>query len=294
MITLSEVIDGYTAAKVFDSGTLGRLAYWREALGHRPLTDISEMEVDEAITRLVQRGGTRTKRNGTPVPTGKPLKGSTVNRYIVQLQSLFKYARRARLVSRSWTPPTTGIEKAPEPSDPNRFLTTAEVDRLVAAARVADRNWKKLPALIRLLADTGLRSGNAIALRWRDVDLAARTATVKVTKNGAPHVAVLSERVVRELMKLPGSHHPDAYVFANAYGQPYHFKKLFRKAAAMAGLPTAFPHLLRHSCGAALSAAGVNQASIMLHMGHKSLGASARYLHLSLADRRSVADSVFA
>lgn len=204
--------------------------------------------VDEAITRLTARGKLKLVRGQKPVPSGQPLKGSTINRYVTQLQSLFKFARRQRVVPRSWTPPTKGIEKSPEPMDPNKFLSVEEVDQLIKAAKVADTHWKKLPTLIRLLLDTGLRVGNAINLRWRDVDLVNRTATVAVTKNGAPHIAALSERLVMALVALPGHRHPDALIFGNKHGAPFHFRAVFRKAAKLACLPKAHPHLMPLIC----------------------------------------------
>lgn len=292
MLTLSELADAYAVSREWNLATLGRIKFWVEELGSKALIEITEDDVDAALARLAARGKMKCLRGRAAIPTGETLKGSTVNRYITQLQSLYKFARRQRVIPRSFVAPTTGIEKAPEIADPNRFISSEQVERLIAAAKVTDRRWKKLPVFIRLLFDTGLRTGNAINLRWRDIDLNARTATVAVTKNGSPHIAALSARLVAELVKLPNKH-PDSFVFANEYGAPYNFKNAFRKAARLAGLPHVHPHLLRHGCGAALAAAGISQAQIMLHLGHRSLGASARYTHLTLDDRRRVTDTVF-
>ena len=122
-------------------------------------------------------------------PTGEPLAGSTVNRFISTPSGLYRYARRIRALPCSHIPPTREIEKAPEPTDSNKYFRPEEVDKLVTIARVVDQRWRKLPALILLGFHTGLRVGNLMELKWRDVDLEAGTLTVAITKNGRPHVA---------------------------------------------------------------------------------------------------------
>jgi integrase len=126
--------------------------------------------VDAAVVRLTERGRLKPLKHGQTRPAGKPLTGSTVNRYIAQLASVYKYARRLRLLPRAHVPPTRGFERAPEHPDPEKYLTPEQNERLIAVARIADRRWRKLPALIELRATTGLRIGNALALRWSDVD----------------------------------------------------------------------------------------------------------------------------
>ncbi|MCK7578685.1 MAG: site-specific integrase [Chromatiales bacterium] len=209
-----------------------------------------------------------------------------------QLQSIFKYARRLRLLPRTHVPPTKGLERAPEPPDPNRYLRPEEVERLIAVARVLDQRWGKLPALILVAFHTGLRLGNLMGLRWSDVDLRARTVTVTKTKNGQPMVSALSSRAAAALAKLPGQD-PEALVFAGRRGRPFHFRKLWTQVCDEAGLPGRNFHQLRHGCGSALASAGVGQAQIMAIMGHKTLSASARYMHQNHHDKLSVVDRVF-
>ena len=48
--------------------------------------------------------------------------GSTLNRYLSQLGSVYKCAKRLKLVPRAFIPPTRGIERSPERADPERYL----------------------------------------------------------------------------------------------------------------------------------------------------------------------------
>ena len=118
---------------------------------------------------------------------------------------------------------------------------------------------------------TGLRVSNLVQLRWRDVDLAARTANVTRTQNGDPIVAALSAACVAELEALPGQH-PDGLVFAGRFdGRPHSWRHLWARTCEEAGLPGRNFHQLRHGCGSAMASAGIAQAQIMAVMGHNSL-----------------------
>ena len=292
MATLSAVVDAFVASREHDRATLGRLAFWVDHLGGRDLAEITPEDVDAALVRLAERGRLIPRRGHDTAPAGSPLAGSTFNRYISQLQSVFKYGRRLRLLPRAHVPPTRGIEKAAEPQDPNRYLRPEEVERILAVARVLDNKWGRLPALILTAFHTGLRVGNLTALRWRDIDLAERTVTVTKTKNGSPIVSALSDRAAAELAKIPGQL-PEALVFTGRADRAHNFRALWVKTCTEAGLPGRNFHQLRHGCGSALATAGVGQAQIMAIMGHRTLTASARYMHQNASDKRAVVDRVF-
>ena len=213
MTTFQDVSEAWIVSREHCTGSLGRIQFWVDQFGSIPITDITEDDVDRALEALVARGKVKPGRNGQPAtPTGEPLAGSTVNRFISTLAGIFKYARRVRALPRSHTPPTRGIEKAPEPVDPDKYFRPEEVENLLKVARVLDQKWRKLPALIVLGFHTGLRVGNLLDLRWRDIDLEARTATVAVTKNGRPHIAPLTDRCLEELLRLR-KEQPDERVF---------------------------------------------------------------------------------
>jgi integrase len=286
-----QVADAFAASRQWDSASLSRLAFWVEMLGERVFVDVTADEVDDAIVQLAERGRLRAGKRPTE-RSGQALKGSTINRYVSTLGSVYRFARRARLVPRTFMPPTRGIERLPEPVDPDRYLRQEEVERILACARVIDRHWKRLPALIVLALHTGLRKGSLQKLRWENVDLAARRLVLGRTKNGDPIGSALTERCVTELEKLAGKE-PSALLFGNRYGQPFHFKHIWARTCELAGLPGRNFHQLRHGCGSALALGGTNQAQIMAVMGHRTLKASERYMHLNTDDRRAVVDKVF-
>ena len=171
-------------------------------------------------------------------------------------------------------------------------MTAEEVDKLIKAARATDQRWGRLPAMITLGFHTGLRLGSITGLRWKDIDWENQTAFVSKTKNGEPHIAPLSTACINELRKL----HPkesERLIFEGQTGQPFRHTKLWEKTVALVGLEGRTFHWLRHSCGTALAANGVNQASIMAVMNHKTLTASARYMHANINDTKRVIAGVF-
>ena len=142
-------------------------------------------------------------------------------------------------------------KSCPKPPDPERYLRPEEIERIRAVARVLDRKWGRLTALVMLAYHTGLRKSNLLRMTWADVDLKAGTALVRRTKNCEPIVAALSQRAIAELKKLPGKK-PDEYLFAGRNGQPFHFRKLWLSVTCEAGLQGKKFHQLRHGCGHAI------------------------------------------
>jgi len=78
-----------------------------------------------------------------------------------------------------------------------RYLSEAERVRLLGACKIS--SYPRLYALVLLLLVTGARRSEALGLRWRDVDLKAARASVGKTKNGSPHLLVLTPALCAEL-----------------------------------------------------------------------------------------------
>ncbi len=291
MALFKDVVEAYIASRELDSASLTRLAFWTDALGDREIGDITTEDVDDALIQLAERGRLLGGKMATTA-VGKPLAGATVNRYLTQAGSVFKHARRLKLVPRAFVPPTRGIERAPEHPDPERYLRADEIDRLIAVSRVLDKKWGKMTALIITAFHTGLRVGSILKTRGKDLNLEAGTLTVARTKNGDPITAGLSTCAIAELKRLPKAA-ADGLVFSNKSGKPFNYRALWIRIGKEARLPGRVFHELRHGHGYALAREGVSQQMIMQSMGHKTLSASARYAHASVADKKAVIARVF-
>jgi integrase len=78
--------------------------------------------------------------------------------------------------------PVRDAARIPQPKRQPRALTIAEARQLRAALAADSKAVERdLPDLVSVLMATGLRIGEALALTWADVDLTARTLTVRGT-----------------------------------------------------------------------------------------------------------------
>ena len=291
MALFKTVVEAFVASKELDAASLSRLAFWTDALGDKELADITPEDMDAAFVKLAERGRLKGGKMDTTA-IGKPLAGATVNRYLTQCGSVFKHAKRLKLVPRSFISPTRGIERAPERPDPERYLRAEEVDRVIAIARVMDKQWGKMTALNITAYHTGLRVGSILKTRGKDLDFEAGTLTVWRTKNTDPITAGLSTAALAELKRLPKVA-ADELIFGNRSGKPFTYRALWLRICKEARLSGRVFHELRHGHGYQLARAGVSQQMIMQSMGHRTLTASARYAHASVADKQAIIAKVF-
>ena len=177
------------------------------------------------------------------------------------------------------------------------------------------------------LAHTGMRRGEVLALRWRDIDLDAGTISVRRsagmirvagesaevteggTKSGKPRVvdidpatvAVLrAHRKARGTMALQLAR-DDALVFADHEGrhlQPEHFSRTFAdslhrcaKQLGAAAPPAIRLHDLRHAHATILLTAGVPVHVVSQRLGHASPVVTLTvYAHVVPGSQREAAD----
>lgn len=172
------------------------------------------------------------------------------------------------------------LERPPVPTPAPRWLAREEADRLVAACS------PHLAPLVTFLLHTGARLGEALSLRWAQVDLQARRVVFLDTKNGESRGVPLNDVAWMALANLPGR---EGEVFRTPAGQPYSrseiggspIKTAFSGACRRAGLDGVHPHTLRHTFASWLVMAGVPLRTVAEILGHKSLAMVHRYSHLS-------------
>jgi integrase len=235
---------------------------------------------------------------------GKGLAPKTIKNAIATLSALFTFAMAPR---RRWAThnPCVGAElPAVHEAAEIRFLTIDELDLLVAHARPG--TFQGLDrALYRTAAMTGLRLGELVALRWRDVDWTA--ARIRVRQNyvrgryGTPksrrstRSVPMADEVGGELDRLfQAARHAgdDDLVFAHpATGGPLtkaNVTRRLHKALGDAGLDaTHVFHDLRHTFGTSMAAAGVPVRTLQEWMGHKHLTTTQRYADYAPSGREA-------
>lgn len=290
-LTLRELIDAFMSSYAGRDNAIGRrLAWWLDRLGDRQAFAITDADVDDLVGELAMSQGRTWKGrdadgNHTFKPRG-PLSGTTCNRYLTTLGSLYKWAKRRRITPRGFISPTRGIERFPEPPHRVRYLSDEERERLFAVANVS--SWPKLYALILMALTTGARKGELLSLRWRDVDIDKGVASVTTSKNGEPRVLPLTQTLVRELLRF--RRQPDRLVFESPRipGKPMSVEMPWRKALIDAKIENFRFHDLRHSCASYLAQSGASLLEIADVLGHRQVSVVRRYAHLSVDSKAAL------
>jgi integrase len=260
---------------------LGRMAV--AAVDH---TDIERFMHAVAEGETAARIKTR-KRGLARVRGGK----GTASRTVGLLGAIFTYAARHRMRADN---PVHGVMRFAD-GRRERRLTDDEYALLGAALRQGEANgiWPVAVGAARFLALTGWRSGEALALRWSDIDLARRTSRLADTKTGLS-VRPLSHAACDVLRSLPriGA---DELVFpaTRGDGRMIGFPKLWARIAKLAALPAdVTPHVLRHSYASLAADLGYSEPTIAALVGHKGHSVTSRYLHSADAVLLAAADVV--
>ena len=100
---------------------------------------------------------------------------------------------------------------------PREYLTEAEVEKLIEAARKRGRNGPRDAAAILLAFRHGLRASELCQLRWSQIDLRHGRLHVNRAKGGQESVHPLRGPELRALRPLQGN---SPYVFVTEAGAP--------------------------------------------------------------------------
>ena len=117
------------------------------------------------------------------------------------------------------------------------YLTEAEVDRLIEAARKRGRNGARDAAAILLAYRHGLRAQELCQLRWAQIDLKHGRLHVNRVKGGIESVHPLHGPELRALRPLQGT---GPYVFVTEAGTPVTtawFLRMVQRTGVAAKMP---------------------------------------------------------
>lgn len=172
----------------------------------------------------------------------------------------------------------------PRPRLPKKLpqiLSREEVARLIdAVANVKHRT------LLMTTYAAGLRLSEVIALKPGDIDSGRMTLRVEQGKGAQDRYTLLSPSLLEQLRKYWKAFHPRAWLFPGRsderHIQDSAVQRTYTRAKARAGIrKQGGIHALRHAFATHLLEAGVDVHSIQRLLGHRSLGTTARYFHLT-------------
>jgi integrase len=232
-----------------------------------------------------------------------------------ELGILRRVMKRARL----WARVADDIRPLKEPSTIGRALTEDDKQRLLKTA-VMRPEWETAYLAAILCLNTTARGCELKALQWSDVDLFARTLTIRTSKTAAgERVVPLTDVATSALARLRrraesfGPVLPSHYIFAafvpkftfsgkkvigynvTAFDPTTHVKSwrsAWRTLTKKAGLPGFRFHDLRHCAITQLAEGGTSDSTIMAIAGHVSRRMLERYSHVRMEAKRNAMEAL--
>lgn len=310
---LSDIIKPKKAPRTHESYAAEIRRHLGPGLGHHRLKRLSPQDVQAYLRRKEEQG----------------LSKRTVQYHRTILRAALNQAMRWGLVSRN----VAALTEAPRVDRPERpFLSIEEADRILAAAKQLPQLTSKharprsvesdrLEALWLLTLTMGLRRGEALGLRWSDVDydnseIALVRQLQRVDKQlvfremktdrrrrlPLPSVTIEALKTHRkrqlEERLLAGDRWQELdLVFPSTIGTPLdpnNVSNRFKALARRAGLPEEITlHSLRHSCVSFLVAQKVETRLIMEILGHSQISTTMDlYAHILPAAKREAANAM--
>jgi integrase len=120
------------------------------------------------------------------------------------------------------------------------YLTTREIERLMAAARKSSRYGHRDATMILIDYRHGLRASELCDLQWSQVELTAGRLHVRRAKSGSPSVHPMQGDEIRALRRLQREQEPSSHVFMTERGGPMTpkaFHALFGRIGTRAKMP---------------------------------------------------------
>ena len=278
-------------------------AYVRPMLGKKKVRDITPEVVIAWQRSLLNAGGGKR---------GKPLAPNTVRLARAPLAGALKLAGSMGIISSNpllVTPrptPRRSIPRHWSPEQAREFLGLMEGDRTYAI-------WA-------FLMGSGLRIGELVALRWRNVDLDGGVVRVVefstvlrhevVSSPGKSKDAVRSidldvglvrvlktQRVQQAKERLAASDYAESdLVFTKPSGGAYHpqyLSRLLSRTTEELGLPRLSAHGLRHTCATLMLANGVPPKVAAERLGHSDPSLFLNlYSHVTPTMQREAAEKI--
>lgn len=189
--------------------------------------------------------------------------------------------------------PLLGIKSPKLDTKVVESLTDTELRALIKSCAGKDFRERRDEAIVRLMAETGMRAGEVCDLDVADVDLSRGLVTVRRGKGGKGRVAPFGDqtgRAIDRYLRARRTHRladtgplwlGDRGKELNYYG----LHKALKARAEVAGLDGFHPHLLRHTAASRWLAAGGSEGGLMAVAGWSTRDMIDRYTRATASDR---------
>jgi integrase len=206
------------------------------------------------------------------------VKPATINRELGIVQHAFEVTRKEWSIPLV-TNPVGAISKPQRGNPRDRRLRNGEWDRLMGACRKC-RN-RLVEPLVSFAVETGMRRGELLNAKWRDLNWTDHTLRIPITKNGHPRTIPLSVGALAVLATLGNVHGGEDRIFPlTCKSVALAWKRLTKRA----GIEDLHFHDLRHEAVSRFFELGLTVPEVALISGHRDPRMLFRYTHLKAED----------
>ena len=167
------------------------------------------------------------------------------------------------------------------------FLSKEEVSRAIKAI---DNEKHRL--IIKLIYSAGLRLGELIRLKIKEIKWDTNQILIKCSKGKKDRLATLSEKIKGDLLVYLENYKPQYFLIEGQDGgaySPRSVQNLFQAALAKAKIDThATVHTLRHSYATHLILNGTDIRAVQELLGHGSIKTTQIYTHITDAIKKDI------
>lgn len=189
--------------------------------------------------------------------------------------------------------PLLGLKAPKLDTKVTESLSDEELRRLIKACGGKDFRDRRDEAIVRLMAETGMRAGELIGLAVDDIDLVRGLVTVRRGKGGKGRVAPFcpqTGRAIDRYLRMRRTHRlaDTSALWLGDRGKElayFGLRNALQYRAEQAGLKNFHPHLLRHTAASRWLAAGGSEGGLMAVAGWSTRDMIDRYTRSTAASR---------
>ena len=248
-----------------------QVQFWIDRFGTRDVETIVTSEIEGALADLRKPLAQRSGR----LKKGECRSYETMRSYHGILHAVLEKARKKlREAKVQWMNPASDIEMKKADNTLVRYLTPQQEQSLLAALP------ERYHPLVLTAMNTGMRRGELLRLKWKDLDWFAGMMKIHETKTDDPRHAPMNSLVQRTLLDLKEATNPKPSDRVFPF-YPRYLSRAFKRAVIRAGLAPFRFHDLRHCFASRLAQLGANDRTLMEAGGWKNPAMLKRYVHLS-------------
>ena len=220
------------------------------------------------------------------------VKASSLRRKIVSIRQFYLLLHKRKIIEDNPALTLTGPKK--DGVLPGA-LTREEMGKLIEYNYPHNLKGLRDRAIIEMLYSSGVRVGELISLKIKDMDFKGKTVNVlgKGKKERLlPVTSQAIDSIENYLMKRPTGKEKDSIIFCNLKGEPltergvqYIIDTLAKNCGIYRRIT---PHMLRHSFATHFLENGMNLRYLQSLLGHSNLSTTEIYTHLSIEELTKV------